>query len=400
VLPDDDVMPEFPRDAACIVGIGHSAYGTRGEFADVGTLRLALDAIHDACDDAGLDVKDIDGFSGWCDDPTTPGDMTIGLGTPDFRYAALVWGGRGSGLPGAVTNAYMAVATGVANYVVVVRSLVQSKRLGQSVAAGVGPGEAIPLSSSYTVPFGFALPAALYAVRAQRHMALYGTTIDHFAEVAINARRNAANNPDARFRNEITVEEHHNSRLICDPIRLLDCCMESDGAAAVILTSPERARDLRPPPVGVRAVSMHHEHKWGMGGFNQVDEAFVSTGHRKAAAELYERAGMGPDDVDVALFYDGFTPSVIMSLEDFQFCKIGEGGPFVAEGNIRREGRLPVNTHGGNLAEVYLQGSTHLLEAVRQLRGTSCNQVAGAEVALYGSGVGAAPGGGVLLRRG
>jgi acetyl-CoA acetyltransferase len=392
------MMPEFPRDSACIIGIGHSAYGTRGSLAEVGMLRLALDAIVGAAHDAGLDVRDIDGFSAWYDDPTYPGDLTAGLGTRNFRYSGLVWGGRGSGLPGAIMNAYLAIANGVADYVVVVRSLVQVKRLGQSVAAGVSLGEAIPVSASYSAPFGSALPAVLYALKAQRHMAIYGTTIDHFAEVTINARRNAANNPDARFRQEITVEDHHSSRLIADPIRLLDCCMESDGAAAFILTSPERARDLRQPPVRVRAVSMHHEYKWSNGN-NQVGETFTSTGHRPAASELYQRAGMGPDDVDVLLLYDAFTPSVIMGVEDFQFCKIGEGGPFVAEGNIRREGKLPVNTHGGNMAEVYLQGSTHILEAVRQLRGTSCNQIAGAEVALYGSGVGAAPGGGVLLTR-
>ncbi|HEY8523839.1 MAG TPA: hypothetical protein VIL48_02675 [Acidimicrobiales bacterium] len=392
-------MAEFVPDAACVVGIGRSAWGKRGELADRGTLRLALEAIHAACADAGLDPRDIDGFAGYCDDETTPAELTVALGTRDLRYAGLVWGGRGSGLPGAVTNAYMAVASGVADHVVVVRSIVQTRRLGQSVAAGVGRGEAIPLNASYTVPFGFALPAALYAIRAQRHMALYGTTIDHFAEVAINARRNAVNNPDARFRTEITREEHHASRLIAEPLRLLDCCMESDGAAALIVTTPERAADLRATPVRVRAVSTSHERKWGIGGFNQLGEAFVSTGHRPAAAELYRRAGLGPDDVDVALFYDGFTPSVIMSLEDWGFCPIGEGGPFVAEGAIRREGRLPVNTHGGNLAEVYLQGITHLLEGVRQLRGESCNQIPGAEVALYASGVGAAPGGGVLLRR-
>jgi acetyl-CoA acetyltransferase len=175
--------------------------------------------------------------------------------------------------------------------------------------------------------------------------------------------------------------------------------MESDGAAAVIITSPERARDLRQPPIGIRAVSMTHEYKWGNGGWGTIDETFASTGHRRAAEQLYQRAGWGPDDMDVALFYDAFTPGVIMSLEDWQFCPIGEGGPFVADGNIRREGKLPLNTHGGNLAEVYLQGITHLLEAVRQLRGTSCNQIAGAEVALYGSGIGAAPGGGIILHR-
>jgi acetyl-CoA acetyltransferase len=392
-------MTDFRTDAACVVGIGHSAYGKRGELADLGTERLALDAIHAACADAGIDVKDIDGFAGWCDDATVPGELANSLATNDFRYAGLTWGGRGSGLPGATMNAYMAVAMGVANYVVVYRSIIQVFRLGQSIAAGVGPGSAIPLASSYSAPFGTPGPPALYATKARRHMALYGTTIDHFGEIAINARRNAANNPDARFREEITLEDHHNSRLIVDPIRLLDCCMESDGSAAFIVTTPERARDLRQPPVRIHAISMHHENRWGNGGLGTIDETYASSGHRRAAVELYERAGMRPDDIDVALFYDAFTPGVVMSVEDWQFCGIGEGGPYVADGNIRREGKIPVNTHGGNLAEVYLQGITHLIEGVRQLRGTSCNQIDGAEVVLYGSGVGAAPGGGVILTR-
>jgi acetyl-CoA acetyltransferase len=392
-------MADFPRDAACIVGIGHSAYGKRGEFGDVGLPRLALDAIHAAAADAGLDPRDIDGFTGYCDDANTPSDLAVSLGTAELRYTALVWGGRGSGLPGAVASAYAALAAGLADYVVVVRSIVQTTRLGQSLAAGVGPGAPIPLSASYTAPFGMALPAAIYAMKARRHMSLYGTTAGHLAEVAINARRNAVNNPDARFRTEITVEEHHASRIIADPLRLYDCCMESDGAAAVIVTSPERARALRQPPVSIRAVSMTGEYKWATASFNTVDEVYASTGHRRAARDLYARAGLGPDDVDVALFYDAFTPSVLMSLEDWGFCEVGESGPFVADGSIRREGKLPVNPHGGNLAEVYLQGSTHLLEAVRQLRGTACNQIDGAEVALYGSGVGASPGGGITLRR-
>jgi acetyl-CoA acetyltransferase len=392
-------MTGFKRDAACVVGIGRSEWGPRGALAGKGISRLALEAIHDACRDAGLDHRDVDGFSGYCDEANLPADFAVSLGSRDLRYSGLVWGGRGSGLPGAVANAYMAVATGVAQCVVVVRSLVQVARLGQSVASGTRLGDALPLPASYTTPFGMALPAAIYALKARRHMALYGTTTDHFAEITINARRNAVRNPDARFREEISVGEHHDSRLICDPLRLLDCCMESDGAAAVIVTSPERARDLRSTPVLIRAVSETGEYKWDTASFNTIDEDYVSTGHRRAARDLYLRAGVSPDDVDVALFYDAFTPSPIMSLEDWQFCGIGEGGPFVAEGNIRREGKLPLNPHGGNLAEVYLQGITHLLEGVRQLRGTSCNQIEGAEVALYGSGVGAAPGGGVLLRK-
>ena len=392
-------MPDFPRDAACIVGIGHSAYGKRGEFADAGLPRLALDAIHAACADAGLAPRDIDGFTGYCDEVTAPSDLAVSLGSAELRYTALVWGGRGSGLPGAVASAYAAVAMGLADYVVVVRSLIQVARLGQSVAAGVGPGGPIPLPASYTAPFGMALPAAIYAMKARRHMSLYGTTTEHFAEVAVNARRNAVSNPDARFRTEITVEEHHASRLIADPLRLYDCCMESDGAAAVIVTSPQRARDLRQPPVSIRAVSMTGEYKWASASFNTTGEVYASTGHRRAARDLYARAGLGPGDVDVALFYDAFTPSVLMSLEDWGFCATGESGPFVAAGGIRREGPVPVNPHGGHLAEVYLQGSTHLLEGVRQLRGTSRNQIDGAEVVLYGSGVGASPGGGIMLRR-
>ena len=191
---------EFRRDAACIAGIGHSAYGKRGTLAPLGVTRLALDAIHAACDDAGLDARDIDGFSGYCDDPMVPAELAVSLGIRELRYSGMVWGGRGSGLPGAVSNAYMAIVCGLADYVVVVRSLVSEARLGRSLAPGVQPGDAIPLSASYTAPFGMALPAAIYAMKAQRHMALYGTTVDHLAEVAINARRNAANNPDARFR--------------------------------------------------------------------------------------------------------------------------------------------------------------------------------------------------------
>ncbi|KPM51679.1 lipid-transfer protein [Frankia sp. R43] len=399
MLPDPAVSG-FLRDAACIVGIGHSRYGKAGELAPLGLTRIALDAVHEACADAGLDVRDIDGFAGYCDDPTVPSDLAVALGTRELRYAGMTWGGRGSGLPGAVAGAYAAIATGLADYVVVLRSIIQTARLGRSVAAGVQPGQAIPLSASYSAPFGMALPAAIYAMKARRHMSLYGTTTEHFAQVSVNARRNAANNPEARFRKEITVAEHQASRLICDPLRLLDCCMESDGAAAVILTTPERARDLRQPAVVVSAVAATGEYKWATASFNTIDEDFVSTGHRRAARDLYTRAGLGPADVDVALIYDGFTPSVIMSLEDWGFCPVGEGGPFVEDGGIFREGRLPVNPHGGNLAEVYLQGITHVLEGVRQLRGTAVNQVPGAEVALYASGVGASPGGGILLRAG
>jgi acetyl-CoA acetyltransferase len=168
------------------------------------------------------------------------------------------------------------------------------------------------------------------------------------------------------------------------------------------VTSAERAKDLKQPPVLLSGIAMGAPRRWGMGMFggnNMSDEDFASAGQRTIAEDLYRYAGMGPSDVDVAEIYDHFTPMVLMGLEDFQFVKKGESGPFVADGNIRAGGALPVNTHGGNLAEVYLHGMTHVFEATRQLRGTSCNQVDGAEVALVVAGSSPTPSGGLLLRK-
>lgn len=395
------MIDEGIRGRACVVGIGRSAYGKRGTLADEGTLRLALHAIHDACADAGLDPTEIDGFSSYSDDAAHPSTLQMALGTPRVRYAGMVWGGGGAGMGGAFANAAMAVATGVADCVVVLRSISQGDdvRFGRSLA---GVSGRLPAPFGYALPFGLMSPAQMFALPARRHMEVYGTTIDHFAEVSVNARRNGATNPDAIFRTEITVADHHASRMISDPLRLLDICMESDGAAAVILTSPERARDLKGTPVQVLGAAMAGGYRWGEGmlsGHNMPEDDYPTAGQRVSAEEVYRQAGVGPDDVDVAMVYDHFTPLVLMGLEDFGFCKPGEGGPYVAEGRIRREGSLPVNTHGGNLSEVYLHGMTHVLEAVRQLRGTSCNQVDGAEVALVVAGAGPTPSGAIVLAR-
>ncbi len=388
------------RGRACIVGIGRSAYGKRGTLAHEGTLRLALQAIHDACADAGVDPTEIDGFSSYSDDASHPSMLQMALGTPRVRYAGMVWGGGGAGMGGAFANAAMAVATGVAECLVVLRSISQGDlRFGRSLAGLQGN---LPVPFGYALPFGLMSPAQMFALPARRHMEVYGTTVEHFAEVSVNARRNGARNPDAIFNTEITVEDHHASRMIADPLRLFDICMESDGAAAVILTTPERARDLRATPVPVLGASVAGGYRWGEGmlsGHNMPEDDYPSAGQQAAADEVYRQAGVGPDDVDVAMIYDHFTPLVLMGLEDFGFCKRGESGPFAAEGNIRREGTLPVNTHGGNLSEVYLHGMTHVLEAVRQLRGTSCNQIAGAEVALVVAGAGPTPSGAIVLSK-
>jgi acetyl-CoA acetyltransferase len=190
--------------------------------------------------------------------------------------------------------------------------------------------------------------------------------------------------------------------MISDPLCLFDYTMESDGAIAVVTTSGDRARDLRQPPVYVMAHASAGDGRWGkgIGWMGMPDELFPTAGAATTARLLYERAGIGPTDVDVALLYDHFSPMVLLQLEDYGFCSRGESGPFVAAGNIRwPDGTIPVNTHGGHLSDCYIIGMTHVVEAVEQLRGTAVNQVDGAEVALVTGGPSAMPLSGLLLRK-
>ena len=234
-------------------------------------------------------------------------------------------------------------------------------------------------------------------------MELYGTKREHLAEVAISQRENAIRRPTALRRDPLTLDEYFNARMIADPLCLYDFTMESDGAVAAVVTSAERARDLRHPPVYIAGSAHGGMGRWGSAiftYFQMPDEYFASSGNRPVAKRMYEMAGMGPQDVDVALLYDHFSPLVIMQLEDYGFCPVGEGGPFVADGNIRwKGGSIPVNTHGGHLSEAYIIGMTHIREAVEQLRGTAVNQVDGAEVALVTGGPSGLPVSGTLLRR-
>jgi acetyl-CoA acetyltransferase len=379
------------RDRAAIVGFGHTTYGKRGEHAERGYLSIVVEAVKKACEDAGISPSEIDGWSSYSNDATDAGQLAGAFGNERVRFTSMGWGGGGGAMGGAYLYAAMAVATGQADIVAVTRGVIQTPmgRFG-------GTGRAAPKFP------GLQTPGQSFALAARRHMHLYGTTSEHFAEVAINARRNAARNPDARFRDEITLEDHQSSRLIADPLRLLDFCMESDGGACVLVTSVERAKDMRQAPVLISAAAMGAPWRWGagmFGGNNMAEADFASAGQRTIGEDLYRYAGMGPADVDVAMIYDHFTPMVLLGLEDFQLAPKGESGPFVAEGNIRREGSLPVNTHGGNLAEVYLHGMTHVFEGVRQLRGTSSNQVADAEVALVVAGSSPTPSGALLLRK-
>ncbi len=366
------------RDQTAIAGIGTTEY-----VRDIGRSELvtALEAVHEALDDAGLTVKDVDAIF----KIETPGeesvnelDLARNLGAPNLR----AWGGAGFG-GGAgcapVVMAATAIAGGLASVAVAFRARNRGsggRPWAKTRARPSGP-------AAFEAPYGLVSPVQQLAVLARRYLHQYGATSAQFARVAVAQRANACRNPRAFFREPITVDDVLSSRLIADPLHLLDCSLETDGACAVIVTSADRARDLKQPPAYIAGVAqgMGPRH-YMMSGLIYKDDPFDLPPFY-AARDVYAMAGLGPADVDVALLYDVFSPMVLWQLEAYGFCRRGEAGPFVEDGRIDwPDGELPVNTHGGSLSEAYVHGFNHVLEAVRQLRGTSTCQVSGAAVAL------------------
>lgn len=402
------------RDRTAVVGIGATPYYKRGQSVPQTQLSMACDAITAALEDAGLTVDDLDGFSIYSY-AVDPAQVAAVLGVPEVRFAASLTSG-GGGSAGSLGLGAAAIHAGMAEVCVSVMTLQQANRRlggsavgGQSMYASAGGGGGSPYggggvapSAAFTAASGLISPGHSFAMLARRHMHLYGTTREHFAAVAITQREYAIKRPTSLQREPLTHDEYFNARMISDPLCLYDYTMESDGAVAAVITSAERARDLRQLPVYILASANGGMGRWGTAIFNyfqQPDEYFASSGHRPVAKRMYEMAGVTPDDVDVALLYDHFSPLVLMQLEDYGFCGIGEGGPFVAGGNTRIEGKIPTNTHGGNLSEAYIIGMTHVREAVEQLRGQAVNQVPGAEIALVSGGPASLPMSGTLLRR-
>jgi acetyl-CoA acetyltransferase len=389
------------KNQAAIVGIGAVPFGRRGEFADRGLVRLAIEAITAACDDAGIRPKDVDGYASYYSSVDPP-ELMAAFGAERLRHSSQTWGGGGASMCGAFQNAAMAVATDQADFVVVhkVATMEADKRYGQAFGQ-IGQGiPAVGGPFAFSVPYGLQSPGQMFALAVRRHMHLYGTTSEQMAHVAISAREMARTNPNARFREPITVEDHQASAMIADPLRLFDFCMESDYGCAVVIASAERARDLRHAPAYISAASAGAPFRFGnalMSFYNQPDQDFASSGHRVVAEELYRLSGMSITDMDAAMVYDHFTGMVLMALEDFGFCARGEGGPYAEAGNLGLGGPLPVNTHGGNLAEAYTHGMTHVNEAVRQIRGTAINQIDGATNVLVIGGAGPAPTSGMIL---
>ncbi len=397
------------KDPAAIVGIGYTPYYKRGQSVPETRMSMACTAVLNALDDAGLAIGDLDGFS-FCASAIDPAQLASILGVTEVRFAATLTAG-GGGSAGSLGLAAAAIGSGQAEVCVTLITLQQAThRLGGTRAGGQSGGESGygPLQSGISPSLAFHAGSGLMSMGhsvsllTRRHMHQYGTSRDHLAEIAITQRDHAITRPTSLQRLPLTREDYFNARMISDPLCLFDYTMESDGAVAVVVTSADRARDLRQRPAYIMASAQGGMGRWGpavSGYFQQPDEYFASSGHRPVARRLFEAAGITPDEVDVALLYDHFSPMVLMQLEDYGFCPVGEGGPFVAEGNIRLGGKIPVNTHGGHLSEAYLIGMTHIREAVEQLRGVAVNQVPNAEIALVTGGPASLPVSGTLLRR-
>jgi acetyl-CoA acetyltransferase len=389
------------KDRTCIVGVGMTPYGQRGEFFGRSQIEQIGEALDLALEESGLDRREIDGFCSYSVDSNDPSRLAPALGIPNVNFSSMVFGGGGGGTCAAIADAAAAIVAGLAKVVMVYKIITQPPHMRFGASYGSAQVAADPYSDFHR-PFGLISPVQFFAMILRRHMDRFDTTPLHLAEVAVTERSHALRNPKALMRTPLSIEEHQSSRMIADPFRLFDCCQENDGGGVVLVTSAERARDLKQRPIYIMAGAQGGDSLWGQGltSQNAPEPLYTSAGHKHLAERLYAMAGVGPADVDVALFYDHFSGMVILQLEDYGFCKLGEGGPFVASGAIRwPDGRLPVNTHGGNLSEVYLLGLTHVQEAVRQLRGTSTSQVKDAEIALVTAGPSNLPTSSLLLRR-
>jgi acetyl-CoA acetyltransferase len=392
------------KDQTCIVGVGHTDYYKRGGSFPRSGLELLLEAILKALADAGLDVGEVDGFSSYSGGGVDGATMGNLLGLPEVRFTAVATGG-GGGSCASVGNAAAAVHAGIANVVVCAKAVQQGGgRYGQSFARTEGAYAAgSSPAAAFIAPFGLMSPGQMFSLVLRRHMHEYGTTARHLGEVAVAERFHASRNPRSIMRQPITLEDHAASRMISDPFRLLDYCLETDGAVAVVIASAERARDLKHRPVYISGAAQGGAGRWGpaVTAMQMPDALFTTAGAGTVARNVYAMAGVSPQDIDVVEFYDHFSGMVLLQLEDYGLAPRGEGGHFVENGGIRwPDGHLPVNTHGGNLSDVYLLGMTHIVEAVHQLRGVANCQVEGAELALVSGGPAPIPTSALILKRG
>ncbi len=376
---------------AAIAGIGQTEFSKNSGRSE---LQLAAEASLAALQDAGLNPADVDGMITFTLDPSDEIGLCRCLGVKDLAYTTRIPGG-GAASVATIYQAMAAVNSGIADVVLVWRAMNERSayRFGQPLVppsggvvnvAGNGTGSLL-----WCMPFGAQTPASWEALAAQRYMEAFGVTNLDLGHVSVAQRKHAATNPRAWFYGKpITLEEHQQSRWIVEPVlRLLDCCQESDGGVALVVTSLERARDLKQPAIKIQAATQSIPAEVEViSNYYHGDLTIMPEAHG-VARRLYAKAGMRPEDMQLAMLYDAFTPQVLRQLEAFGFCPRGEAKDFVKGGNIEVGGKLPVNTNGGLIGEAYIHGMNNITEAVRQLRGTATNQVQGLERALVSCGM-------------
>jgi acetyl-CoA acetyltransferase len=363
-----------------VAGIGQTEFSKESGRSE---LQLAAEASRAAILDAGLTPADIDGMVTFTIDSSGELDLMRALGIQEVRYwSRTPYGGAGANTT--MQHAAIAVASGAANAVLVYRAFNErsGRRFGQPMPQ---PGRR---TLDWYTTFGIRTPAQMYSLWFRRYMDEFGATNEDFGRYTVVARRHAATNPNAWFyQRPITLDDHQQSRWIVEPVlRLLDCCQESDGGVALVVTRADRARDLPQPAVRIEAAADAHLGNGGvMYNYYHPDLA-VFPEAEFLARQLWDRSGLGPDDIDVAMLYENFSPIVFYQLEAFGFCKRGEAKDFIADGNIDLDGALPVNTNGGLLGEAYIHGLNNIAEGVRQVRGSAVNQVAAVDHVLVAAG--------------
>jgi acetyl-CoA acetyltransferase len=383
---------------AAIVGIGATDFSKDSGRSE---LRLAAEAVRDALDDAGLAPADVDGLTTFTMDSNTEIAVARAAGIGELKFFSKIHYGGGAACA-TVQQAAIAVATGVADVVVAYRAFNERSgmRFGQVQTRLVGDASAqadsTTADNSFSYPHGLSTPAAQVAMIAQRYMHLSGATSRDFGVISVADRKHAAKNPKAYFYEKpITIEDHQNSRWIAEPLRLLDCCQETDGAVAIVVNSVERAKDLKHRPAVIEAAAQGSSpDQYTMVSYYRPELGLPEMG--LVGQQLWQQSGLSPTDIQTAVLYDHFTPFTLIQLEELGFCGKGEAKDFIADGAIEVGGRLPINTHGGQLGEAYIHGMNGIAEGVRQLRGTSVNPVPDVEHVLVTAGTGV-PTSGLIL---
>ncbi len=378
-------MERTLRGKVVVAGVGETDYYKRGQSPDA-EFKLALKAIVSACENAGIPVENVDGFASYSNDRSDPSHLAAALGCKELRFANMQWGGGGGGGSAAVGNAAAAIISGMADCVVVFRALAQGQfgRFGQGPRRNVIAGD-----MAHTVPYGLMSPAQMFAMKVQRFMFDHGVEQSALRAISLASYEHAQNNPRAvMYGRPLDEATYDASRWIVEPFHLYDCCQENDGAAAMVLVSAERARDLPNPPCYLLSAVAGSHYRAGASVHNAPD--YATSAFKTLAPRLYDMACVKPDDVDVLQSYENFTGGVLMSIVEHGFCEPEACNEFFVKerllAGVTSDGQLPLNTSGGNLAECYMHGLGLNIEAVRQVWNQSTNQVADANVSMVISG--------------